>query len=145
MNLFTLLNRGAAHAPSDADREAAKVAKATEETRDKWLNALMADQCRTWMAIGTDDPGVLDGMTTMLAIAGFAHVYDARSVETPDLRIIRGAMSAAQQCQQRGGQVSVEDARAFSSAAGRAAIIITNCSRDAIVHAATEIRATVGL
>ena len=110
-----------------------------------WLDALMVDQTRAWMAVGQSDPGAIEGMATMLAIAGFAHVYDARSADTVDLRIIRGAISAAGQCVKNGGMVTVDDARAFSSAATRAEAIITMASAEAIIHAATEIRKTVGL
>lgn len=145
MNLMALLNRGAAHAPTDAERRQAIINKAAEETRAKWLNALLVDETRAWMSIGANEPGVIEGMTTMLAIAGFAHVYDAKSADTPDLRVIRGAISAATQCQAAGGVVGVSDARAFSSAAGRAKAIIQKASVGAIIHAAQTIRETVGL
>lgn len=62
-----------------------------------------------------------------------------------DLPIIRGAISAAHQCMQRGCLVELADARAFSSAAERARAIIAGASQDAIVHAAQTIRETVGL
>lgn len=145
MNLFALLNRGAAHAPSDEDRALAAIKKAAEATREKWLDAIMVDQTRAWMGIGESDQGIIDGMTTMLAIAGFAHVYDAHSVDTPDLRVIRGAISTATQCARNGSRVTVEDARAFSSAADRALAIIKGASVEAIIHAAETIRETVGL
>lgn len=145
MNLFALLNRGAKHAPTDAQRARAAIEKVANATREKWLDAIMVDQTRAWMGIGESDQGVLDGMATMLTIAGFAHVYDARSTDTPDLRVIRGAISAATQCAQNGSRVTVDDARAFSSAAKRAAAIIESASVDAIVHAAEAIRKTVGL
>jgi hypothetical protein len=141
MNLQAFLSRGAAHAPKQVD----PVTKAAEDTRVRWLDALMADETRAWMGIGEADRGVVEGLTTMLAIAGFAHVYDTRNADTPDIRIIRGAISAAEQCMKRGGVVQVEDARAFSSAATRARAIIESASVDAIIHAATQIRATVGL
>lgn len=145
MNLFALLNRGAAHAPSQAERSRAAIEKVANNTRENWLDALMVDQTRAWMSIGHHESGVIEGMTTMLAIAGFAHVFDARSADTADLRVIRGAISAAGQCVRNGGVVSLDDARAFSSAATRAQAIIKAASVDAIIHAATEIRKTVGL
>lgn len=145
MNLFALLNRGAAHAPTDAQRARAAIEKAANETREKWLDALMVDQTRAWMGIGASDQSVIDGMTTMLAIAGFAHVYDAKSVDTPDLRVIRGAISAATHCAQTGSWITIDDARAFQSAATRAQAIIERASVDAIVHAAETIRKTAGI
>ena len=145
MNLFDMLRRGAAHAPTEAQRGRALIVKAAEDTRVKWLDALMVDQTRAWMNIGVRDVGVIEGMATMLAIAGFAHVYDVKSADTPDLSIIRGAISAAGQCMRAGGWVTLADARAFSSAATRARAILETASVDAIVHAATTIRETVGV
>lgn len=145
MNLMALLNRGAAHAPSDAQRQQARIDSVTEETRAKWLNALLVDQTRAWMTIGEHDPGVLEGMAVMLTLAGMAHVYDVKNTDTPDIRIIRGGISAATQCAAMGGKVTVEDARAFSSAAVRAQVIIQHASAAAIIHAALSVRKTVGL
>lgn len=145
MNLMNFYARGASHAPTDADRRRAKITTAAEATRKQWLNALMVDETRAWMAIGEADQGAIEGMTTMLAIAGFAHAYDKRDADTVELRIIRGAISAADQCMRAGGVVGQADAQAFSSAAGRARQILTECTVDGIVRAATAIRETVGL
>lgn len=145
MNLFTMLNRGAAHAPSDTQRQQAKITVAAETARKQWLNALLVDQTRAWMSIGQQEAGVLAGLTTMLTIAGFVHVYDVKNIDTPDLRIIRGAVSAATQCMEAGGCVSLADAQAFSSAAKRADAIIKAASVEAIIHASQAIRDTVGL
>lgn len=141
MNLMAFLKRGTVHAPKPVD----PVAKAAEATRAKWLDALVADECRAWMGMGLADNGVVEGMTTMLAIAGFAHVYDTRDADTPDVRVIRGAISAAQACIEHGSVVQLADARAFSSAATRARAIIESASHGAIIHAAQTIRSTVGL
>jgi hypothetical protein len=145
MNLFAFLKTGAAHAPSEAQRAQAAVDKATEETRAQWLNSLFVDQTRAWMAIGEHEPGVLEGMSIILTLAGMAHLYDLRDINTTDMRVIRGGISAATQCAATGGRVSVDDARAFSSAAVRAQAIIRGASADAIIHAATSIRKVVGL
>lgn len=140
-----MLNRGAAHAPSEADRRQARIATASETARRQWRNALLVDQTRAWMSIGENEAGVLSAMVTMLTIAGFAHVHDVRNTDTTDLRIIRGAISAATQCLQAGGTVTVADARAFSAAAARADAILETASIGAIAHAAEAIRETVGL
>lgn len=145
MNLTAFLNRGARHAPSDAERQQAAINKAAEESREKWLDAIMVDQIRAWDTVGKHEPGVLEGMATMLTLAVFVHVYDANTDDTPDLRIIRGAISAATQCAKAGGVVSVDDARAFSSACARAMDAIRAGSVPAIIHAATSIRAVVGV
>lgn len=145
MNLSAFLNLGARHAPTDAERAQAGITKAAEDSRKQWLDSIMVDQIRAWDTVGTHEPGVLEGMATMLTLAGFVHVYDAKSDDTPDLRIIRGAISAATQCAKAGGVVTVEDARAFSSACTRATDAIKAASVPAIIHAATSIRAAVGI
>jgi len=145
MNLMDFYSRGARHAPTDADRRRAKVTLAAETTRKQWLNALMVDETRTWMGVGEADRGAIEGMVTMLAIAGFAHAYDAHDADTVDLRIIRGAISAADQCMRMGAFITGAEAKAFSSAAGRARAILETASVDGIVRAAAAIRETVGL
>jgi len=145
MNLFDILNRGARHAPSDADREAQKIKAAAEATRLQWLNALLVDQTRTWMSLGEHAPDILNAMATMLTIAGFVHVYDRRSADTPELRVIRGAISAATQCYAGGAVLTAADARAFRAACDHARTIIEAGTPDAIIHASESIRKTVGL
>ena len=81
----------------------------------------------------------------MLTIAGFVHVYDAKKDDTPDLRVIRGAISAATQCVKSGGRISVDDARAFTSACDRATAAVRSATVPAILHAAMSMRQVVGL
>lgn len=145
MNLMSFLNRGASHAPTDAERAQAAIKKAAEESREKWLDAIMLDQIRAWDNVGRHEPGVLEGMATMLTMGGFVHVFDARNDDTPDMRVIRGGISAAIQCAKAGGVVSADDARAFSSACARASEAIKAGSVPAIIHAATSIRTAVGV
>lgn len=145
MNLMAFLNAGARHAPSDAERQQAIINDAAEASRAQWLNALVVDELRAWEYVGDRDPSVIRSMSSMLTLAGFVHTYDKRSADTPDLRVIRGAISAAAQCAERGCRVSVDDARAFSSACQRAQQIINHGSVPAIIHAAQSMRALVGL
>jgi hypothetical protein len=145
VNLFALLQRGAAHAPSETQRRQAQITASAEAARAMWLNALFVDQTRAWMSIGEYDAGVLSGMASILTMAGMAHVHDTKSTDSVDLRVIRGAISAATQCAKSGGIVSVDDARAFSSAAVRAQNILREASVPAILHAAVSIRQVVGL
>lgn len=142
---MAFLNRGARHAPSDADRRQAAINDAAEASRAQWLNALVLDELRAWDQIGGRDPGVINSMASMLTLAGFVHVYDKQSDDTPDLRVIRGAISAAAQCSERGCKVSADDARAFSAACERAQQIINHASVPAIIHAAQSMRELVGM
>lgn len=142
---MAFLNKGAKHAPSDADRRQAAIDKAAEASRAQWLNALLVDELRAWEQVGDRDPGVIRSMSSMLTLAGFVHVFDTMNADTPDIRIIRGAISAAAQCAERGGKVSLNDARAFSAACERATAIVRSGSVPAIVHAAQSMRELVGL
>lgn len=144
MNLFALLNRGAAYAPPKP-RHPPAVVKAAEKARREWLDALLVDQTRAWLSLGESQPDVLSGLATVLTLAGMVHVFDTRNADTPDLRVIRGAISAATQSAAAGSVLTAADAGAFSAAAQRAEAIIRAASADAIIHAATGIRETVGL
>lgn len=143
MNLFAMLNRGAAHAP--APKIPKPHIKAAEAARKQWLNALLVDQTRAWMSLGESEPELLSAMAAMLTIAGFAHVFDAKSADTADLRIIRGAISAAEQCSLSGSVMTLAHVQAFRSACDRAQRIIEGATVPAIIHAATSIRNTVGI
>ncbi len=145
MNLAAFLNRGAAHAPRQIDRQAQAVLDNAEKARASWLNALLVDQTRSWMSLGETRPDLLGAMATMLTISGFVHVFEAKTADTPDLRVIRGAISAAEQCQKAGAVLRVEDVRAFTSACQRAEKIIASASVAAIVHAAQSIKLVVEL
>lgn len=144
MNLFTLLNRGADHAPK-LPQYTAQQLRAVERTRAQWLNALLVDQTRAWMDLGAEQPDVLSGLAVVLTCAGFVHVHDTRRNDTPQLRIIRGAISAGASCSANGCRIRAEDARAFSAAAQHAAVIIRAGTVAGIIHAAESIRKTVGL
>ena len=149
MNLFSFLQRGADHAGflhrrATDDRDA-EVVKAAEATRAQWLSALLTDQTRAWMSLGEADRDVLQATAIMLTIAGFCSVYETKDPETADIRILRGAISAATQCSAAGAFVALSDARAFSAAADRAAAIIGAASVPAICHAAEAIRLAVGM
>ena len=144
MNLHAFLNRGAAMAPKPAPYTPAQL-RAIDSTRRQWLNALLVDQTRAWMSLGEHAPDLLQAMATVLTIAGFVHVFDQRSADTPDMRVIRGAISAATQCAASGAVLTAADAQAFRAACDRAHAIIAAGTAPAIIHAAESIRKTVGL
>lgn len=144
MNLFDMLNRGAAHAPPPPRYTPAQL-RAVESTRLQWLNALLVDQTRTWMSLGEQAPDILNAMAAMMTVVGFVHVYDTQNADTPELRVIRGAISAATQCYAAGCVLTAADAQAFRAACDRARTIIEAGTPAAIIHAAESIRQTVGL
>jgi hypothetical protein len=145
MNLLKFLTRGAAHAPSEAERKQASINKAAEDARERWLAALLTDQTRAWLNIGEQDRGVLSATAIMLTIAGFCEVYDTKSVDTVDLRILRGGISAAEQCGKCGSVITRIHAQSLSVACKRADDIIRRATVKAILYAAETIRGTVGL
>lgn len=139
MNLFALLKIGEAHAMSDAERNRKKRVDAAELTRASWLRALVSDQTRAWMNIGEKDAGVLQAFAAIMTITGFVFAFNGRSIDDPDIRVIRGSVSAASQCSAAGCVISIDDARAFSSASQRAEKIIRSASVDAIISASISI------
>lgn len=145
MSLFTdMLRCGASYAPKPPEHKPA-VVRAAETSRQKWLRALSADQVRTWMDLGQKQADVLLDMSSVLALAAFVQAHDLRTEDTPDQRVIRGALSAAAQCAEAGAVITLADARAFSAACDRAAAIIQSGTVSAIVHAATRLRSAAGV
>jgi hypothetical protein len=143
MNLVAFLNRGARLAPPPEHAQC--VVRAAEKARRQWLNALLVDQTRALLDLGEKQPEVLRGMSAMLALAAWVQAHDLGTEDTPEQRVIRGAMSAAAQCAEAGCVVSTADAQAFSVAASRAVEIIRSGTVSAIIHAAQRARAAVGL
>lgn len=149
MNLFTLVNRGVALSGVN-ERQTKKLTdlrdSAVAATRAKWLNALTVDQTRAWMAIDSRDRGALKGLITVLTLAGLAKAFDDHHENSLEVRIIRGALSAAEQCAVSADCViTVAHARAFTTAANGAAEIINSCTGEAIVHASVHLRKMAGM
>ncbi len=142
MDLTSFFGRGAAHAPKP--KHSNKVLKSAEAARRQWLNALLVDQTRAWMDIGESQPEVLRGLGLMLTAAGFAHAFDARNVDTPEINVIRGAISTIEACGHNDSVITEQAARTLSLAATRATELIQAASVDAILHAALSLRNLVG-
>ncbi|WP_019573443.1 hypothetical protein [Curvibacter lanceolatus] len=130
MNIFALVNRGVRlSGGNEVDRQ-------IEKARQAWLDKLLIDEIRAWGSVQEEDMGALTGLLTLLTLAGMAHAHDAGTVETPQVRIIRGAISAAEQCGAAGSVITAEHARAFSAACTHARAAIKDASPAAIQHAA---------
>lgn len=140
MNLYDLYNRGIRNsrvAERRAEEAARELARQMEICRSKWLDALMLDEIRAWDVLDSDAKEPLTGLTTLLTLAGICKTFDQADHDHPEVRVIRGAISTAQQCARAGYRITVVDARALSSAATRAREIFTTCTHDAMAHAAT--------
>lgn len=132
MNLFKLLDRGVEHANNERLRRRTAV---LEKARSKWIAALFADQTRAWMSLGEKQPEALNGLVVLLTLAGMAKVYDCRDTDIPDIRVIRGALSTAQQCARCEYLMTPETVQALATATDRAIAALKVCSIDAIEHA----------
>lgn len=142
--MSAMLAKGASYAPQ-RPRHTKQQVKAAEQARKDWLNALMVDQTRAWLEIGDEAPDLVSAFAVLLTLGGFVIVYETKSADTPALRIIRGAISAAEQCSRNNCKISKEHAIAFNVAAAQASEAIKGASIDAIIHAAISIRSTIGM
>lgn len=136
MNITAFWNAGAKYGRDYQRKQADRTLhKAAEQQRKRWINALYADTTRAWMDLGQDGKSVLNGLVLALTLAGMAKVYDAGSESNPDVRVIRGAISAAEQCAKEGCVLKADHAKAMTAAAYRAIEIVRACSWEDIVHA----------
>lgn len=129
MNLTAFLNRGIKRTGgTEAD-------KAAEAARQQWLNKLMADETRAWWNVGEADASAIRGLLVLLTLVGLAHAHDKRA-ETPATRVMRGACSALEQSIKSGNVITVDTARAISSACHHAREVLQSVSVRGIQHAA---------
>lgn len=133
MNLMAFLGKGTSYADNEAAR---RRNAALESARAKWINALTVDQTRAWLSLGESQPEALNGLVVLLTLAGMAKVYDCRADDIPDIRVIRGALSTAQQCARSEYMMTADVAQALATATDRAIAILRQCSPKAIEHAA---------
>lgn len=141
--MSAMLSRGTSYAPKR--KHSSQVIKAAEQARKDWLNALLVDQTRAWLELGEESKELLSAFAVLLTIGGFVVVYETRTADSPALRIIRGAISAAEQCSREGSKMKPEYVQALCSGAAQAQQAIESASIDAILHAAQSIRSTIGL
>jgi len=132
MNLMSFLNKGVSYADNERLRRRANV---LEKARKQWIDALYADQTQAWMSLGEKQPEALNGLIVLMTLAGMAKVYDCRDTDIPDIRVIRGALSTAQQCARSEYLMTPEVAQALAAATDRAIAALKVCSIDAIEHA----------
>lgn len=141
MNIFSLMNRGIANSGLEARKQEA-FSREMEAARAKWLDSLMVDETRAWMSIGEQSREILQGLSVLLVLAGLCQATDKMHVNTVENRVIRGAISSAQQCAREGCRITAQHAQAFSSAAAMARKIFETCSHTAMAQAATYLEKT---
>lgn len=130
MNLLNFIDRGIQRSGgNEAD-------KAAEQARKQWMSTLLTDETRAWMNISESDDGVVRGLMVVLTLAGLTQAYDKNRDDTLEIRVIRGAISALEQCSNNGYFITLETTRAISSACNHARTILESASLAAIKHAA---------
>lgn len=144
MNLLNFLARGTAGASTDASRKEARINTRAEEARELWIHSLQVDEMRAWANLGEEQHRTLSGLAILLTIAGFCHVHDGGTVETPQLRVLRGAISTVETCGKAGGVINEIDIITFQTACRIAKDIIRGATVDAILNAAVSIREATG-
>ena len=144
MNLFNFIARGTAGASTDASRRQDRINQKAEDARALWIHSLQVDEARAWLNLGEEQHKTLTGLAILLTIAGFCHVHDGGTVDTPELRVLRGAISTVETCGKAGGVITEVDIITFQTACARAKDIIRKASTAAILHAAVSIREAVG-
>jgi hypothetical protein len=138
MNLMKFLGRGIARTGGT------QVDQMAEAQRAKWIDALLVDQTRAWMHLGESDRHAVVGLQAPLTLAIMCHLHRRGNRSSdPEIRMIRGALSAVDQCVAAGSVITAQHAQAFSVAAGRAKEIFQRASTAAIVHAAVQLQALV--
>jgi hypothetical protein len=144
MNIFNFIARGTAGASTDETRRQDRLNDESEKARALWIHSLQADETRAWLNLGEAQHRTLSGLAILLTIAGFCHVHDGGTVDTPELRTIRGAISTIESCGKAGGVIDEVDIVTFQVACTRAKEIIRKASVAAIQHAAVSIREATG-
>jgi hypothetical protein len=150
MNLFQVLNLGVALSGVYQREEQNRLHKAAEQqrfqdeaiegARAQWITALSTDETRAWLSISEQDKPVIIGLVSVLTLAGVAKAHDDGHDDSVEVRVIRGAISAAVQCAESAKCViSAETAQAFSTAATHAKRVIATCTPEAIAHTAQQL------
>lgn len=138
MNLMKFLGHGIARTGGT------QVDQMAEAQRAKWIDALLVDQTRAWMHLGESDRHAVVGLQSLLTLAVLCHLHKrSNSAADPEIRMIRGSLSAVDQCVAAGSVITAQHAQAFSVAAGRAKEIFERASVASIVHAAIKLQALV--
>lgn len=134
MNLFGFLDRGVRQTGGT------ELEQRTEEQRRKWLDALLVDETRAWMNLHQSDQAALVGFQTLLTLAVMAHLHDQpKTHDQPAVRVIRGGLSAIDQCVAENSVITPQHARSLQVAAAAAREMLQQASQRAIQVAAEKL------
>jgi hypothetical protein len=141
VNLFSLIDKGVAHSGAGAilarpNARQRAVTRALDKSRKDWIYGLQVDETAAWMSRYEENPQVLRGLSALLSLAALAKEHDDGHLESPEVRVIRGALSAIEQSGFQGSHITQETAQALSTAARVGREILAVCSNAAIARAA---------
>lgn len=145
MNLFSLINKGVASSGAAAILSRPKaperqLARSLTQTRAQWRNALLVDETAAWMSTYQQDERVLTGLVTVLTLCAMAREHDDGHSESAEVRVIRGAISAATQAAGQRFLITPDTVKAMSVAATRARQIVDTCSDAGIAQACRDMQ-----
>ena len=142
MNLQSFIARGTSPVvPSRVKR----LDRATEQARENWISRLQSDEMRAWMDLGEGEQlGTLNGLATMLTIAGLVMAHMHNDIEQPEVRVIRSALNVVRECVDNGAvidpvrivtiQVACREAKSVIRSAPRASIHYASIKMNAIAR-----------
>ena len=134
MNLFGFIDRGVRYTGGT------ELEQRTEEQRRIWLDALLVDETRAWLHLNESDLAALVGFQTMLTLAVMAHLHDQpKTQDQPAVRVIRGGLSAIDQCVAENSVITPQHARSLQVAAAAAREMLQQASQRAIQVAAEKL------
>lgn len=134
MNLFGFIARGVRHTGGT------ELEQRTEAQRRLWLDALLVDETRAWLHLHQSDRAALVGFQTLLTLAVMAHLHDQpKAHDQPGVRVLRGGLSAIDQCLAENSVITPQHARSLQIAAAAAREMLQQASQRAIQAAAAKL------
>ena len=139
MNLFSFI--GAATSPVKTSREK-KSDRVTERARVQWVDRLRVDEMRAWMSIGEEEQiKTLNGLATMLTIAGLVMARVHGQIEHPGVRVVRSALNVVRECADRRATIDEVRIVTIQVACREATAAIKAAPKEAIHYAAIKMHA----
>lgn len=142
MNLFAFI--GTATTPVKTSREK-KSDRVTEKARAQWIDRLRVDEMRAWMSIGEEEQiKTLNGLATMLTIAGLVLARVHGQFEHPGVRVVRSALIVVRECAERRATIDEVRMVTIQVACREATAAIKAAPKHAIHYAAIKMHASAG-
>lgn len=139
MNLHAFIARGTSPVITSKVK---RVDRATEQARENWISRLQSDEMRAWMDLGEGEQlGTLNGLATMLTIAGLVMAHKHKDIEQPGVRVIRAALNVVRECVDNGAVIDPVRIVTIQVACREAKRVIRSAPRSSIHYAAIQMSA----